>query len=282
MTYKKVIFNIRPMSEDISDALEGILGEIGFNSFEKTEMGINAYIKTEEYNESILIDNDMLNLLKSNFKISWEIEEIKDKNWNEKWENTFKSINIDNKIIIRTPFHNELTKPEYDIIIEPKMSFGTGSHPTTELMLVSILSYKDKIRGSRILDMGCGTGVLSIMASKCGALKITGIDIDEWAYNNAITNIKHNNISNITLRIGDAKLLENEEPFDFIFANINRNILLEDMSRYVALLKTQGLLIISGFYLEDLHLLKEKAKKLNLIFIDYSEKRNWVSARFKR
>ena len=270
------------MSEDISDALEGILGEIGFNSFEKTEMGINAYIKTEEYNESILIDNDMLNLLKSNFKISWEIEEIKDKNWNEKWENTFKSINIDNKIVIRTPFHNELTKPEYDIIIEPKMSFGTGSHPTTELMLVSILSYKDKIKGSRILDMGCGTGVLSIMAAKCGALEITGIDIDEWAYNNAKTNIKHNNISNITLRIGDAKLLENEEPFDFIFANINRNILLEDMHRYVAALKSQGLLIISGFYLEDLHLLKGKAKKLNLIFIDYSEKRNWVSARFKR
>ena len=278
--YKRVTFDIKPMSEDICDALEGLLADIGYNSFEKTKTGINAYIIADAYNKQMLVDNELFNLLTSNFKISWNTEDIKDQNWNKKWEDTFKSINIDNKIIIRTPFHKNAIVPEYDIIIEPKMSFGTGSHPTTELMLKSILSYKDKIKSSRVLDMGCGTGVLSIMASKCGAQIVEGIDIDQWAYNNAMTNIKYNNISNISIKIGDSKLLKKEENFDFILANINRNILLEDMHRYVQVLKSEGILMLSGFYLEDLNLLKEKATTLNLKFIDYSEKDNWVAARF--
>ena len=147
-------------------------------------------------------------------------------------------------------------------------------------MLRTILDNKQRIAGKRVLDMGCGTGILSILAAKTGAREITGIDIDEWAYNNAMENIRANGLTNITIKIGDARLLEAEAPFDVILANINRNILLEDMPHYVAKLLPQGLLIMSGFYLQDLPLIQERATQSGLTFMTYREDKNWVAASF--
>lgn len=182
---------------------------------------------------------------------------------------------VDDRILVRAGFHAPVPGIEYEILIEPKMSFGTGHHSTTALMLRTILDNKERITGKRVLDMGCGTGILSILAAKTGAREITGIDIDEWAYNNAMENIRANGLTNITIKIGDARLLEAEAPFDVILANINRNILLEDMPHYVARLLPQGLLIMSGFYLQDLPLIQERAAQSGLTFMTYREDKNW-------
>ena len=176
-----------------------------------------------------------------NYRIETSVQEIEDQDWNKVWEENFTPIVVDDRILVRAGFHAPVPGIEYEILIEPKMSFGTGHHSTTALMLRTILDNKERITGKRVLDMGCGTGILSILAAKTGAREITGIDIDEWAYNNAMENIRANGLNNITIKIGDARLLEAEAPFDVILANINRNILLEDMPHYVARLLPQGL-----------------------------------------
>ena len=178
---------------------------------------------------------------------------------------------VDDRILVRAGFHAPVPGIEYEILIEPKMSFGTGHHSTTALMLRTILDNKERITGKRVLDMGCGTGILSILAAKTGAREITGI---------AMENIRANGLTNITIKIGDARLLEAEAPFDVILANINRNILLEDMPHYVARLLPQGLLIMSGFYLQDLPLIQERAAQSGLTFMTYREDKNWVAASF--
>ena len=160
------------------------------------------------------------------------------------------------------------------------MSFGTGHHSTTALMLRTILDYKEKIQGKRVLDMGCGTGILSIMAAKVGAREVTGIDIDEWAFNNAMENIGNNHLDNICIKIGDAGLLKAEAGFDIILANINRNILLNDMAHYAGKLLPDGYLIMSGFYEKDLPMIREKAESLGLLYKNYREEKQWVAASF--
>ena len=280
MNSTEVTFVIDPYSENISDLLMAELGNIGYDGFAYTDNGFQAYIPAKDFNLQAIEQLEIFPFLADNYRITYTYREIAAQDWNKVWEENFTPITVDNRISVRAGFHDPIPDIEYEIIIEPKMSFGTGHHSTTALMLRTILDNKERITGKRVLDMGCGTGILSILAAKTGAREITGIDIDEWAYNNAMENIRANGLNNITIKIGDARLLEAEAPFDVILANINRNILLEDMPHYVARLLPQGLLIMSGFYLQDLPLIQERAAQSGLTFMTYREDKNWVAASF--
>ena len=280
MNYTEVTFTIQPHSEAVSDVLIDELGQIGYEGFSYTENGFLAYIPSSEFREEAIGKLETPQYFREEYQITTDVREIEDQDWNKVWEEHFTPILVDNRILVRAGFHDTIPDIPYEIIIEPKMSFGTGHHATTALMLRTILNSKEQIEGKRVLDMGCGTGILSIMAAKAGAREITGIDIDEWAYNNAMENIRNNHCHNITIKIGDASLLTNEMPFDLILANINRNILLTDMEEYVKKLNPGGYLIMSGFYLKDLPLIQQKATELELTFKNHSEENQWVAASF--
>lgn len=280
MNYTELTFTIEPYSEAIADALIAELGNIGYEGFSYTDQGFMAYIPTENYNPQALKGLQVLQYFSERYRITISSQDIEDQDWNKIWEENFTPIVVDNRIQVRAGFHEPIPGIEYEIIIEPKMSFGTGHHSTTALMLKTILNHASLFLNKRVLDMGCGTGILSIMAAKAGAQEITGIDIDEWAFNNATENIRNNNLNNISIKIGDAALLKNEKPFDIILANINRNILLNDMPNYTERLNPGGYLIMSGFYLQDLPMIREKAETLGLIFEGYREDNQWVAACF--
>lgn len=276
----EITFTITPYEEAVADAMIAELGNIGYEGFSYTENGFTAYIPEKNYRPEEIENLEIIKYFSELYNITKSVNGIEDRDWNKVWEENFTPITVDNRILVRAGFHPTIPGIEYEIIIEPKMSFGTGHHATTALMLRTILKLAGDIRNKRVLDMGCGTGILSIMASKVGALEVIGIDIDEWAYNNAMENINSNHAENITIKIGDASLLENEKPFDIILANINRNILLEDMPRYTERLVPGGLLVMSGFYLQDLTLIREKAESLALEFRSYQEENQWVAACF--
>ena len=261
--------------ESISEILIAELNEIGYESYDETDEGVNAYI-LEKFFDIDKVKNLQVNSIPGS-KITYDWEVIKTQNWNEVWEKNFEPIIVEDQCVIRAPFHENTPKLKYEIIIEPKMSFGTGHHETTYLMLKTMLDldFKDK----NVLDMGCGTGVLAILASFMGAKEVTAIDIDEWAYNNAVENIEKNNCSNIKTFKGDASLLKDQE-FDIIIANINRNILLDDIQHYSKVLKSNGTLLLSGLYDKDLPLIKEETENNNLTYISFDEKRNWIAAKF--
>jgi len=257
------------------DILIARLAKIGFDSFVDTETGFQAYVSEKQYDEN---KTDDLNFeFSKNFKSSPEKKIIEDQNWNAEWEKNFEAVIIKEKCSVRAPFHEKPKNIEFDIIIEPKMSFGTAHHETTsmmiELLLEMDLKYKD------VLDMGCGTGVLAILASKIGAKNILAIDNDEWAFNNTIENIEKNNVSNIEILLGDAALLQ-DKKFDVIIANINRNILLADIKNYAPCLKENGYLLMSGFYEKDLELIKKAAEKVNIKLSNFISKNNWVAVVF--
>lgn len=280
MNYTEVNFTVTPASEDIADVLISELGNIGYDAFCNTDNGFMAYIPAKNFNEQAIGELEVLSFFSDSYRISWTHTEIEDQDWNKTWEDNFTPIIVNNRILVRAGFHDTIENIEHEIIIEPKMSFGTGHHSTTALMLETILDYAEEIKNKRVLDMGCGTGILSIMASKAGAASVTGIDIDEWAFNNAMENIGNNHISNITIKIGDAGLLEKEQSFDVILANINRNILLDDMLHYTARLNKGGYLIVSGFYEKDLPVIQEETAKQGLAYKGYKEENDWVAACF--
>lgn len=280
MTYTEVTFTIQPYSEAIADALISELGNLGYDGFSCTENGFTTYIKSKDFSEKNIHELQVLQYFSEQYRIAFTTQIIEDQDWNKVWEENFTPIIVDGRIHVRAGFHAPLPGMEYEILIEPKMSFGTGHHATTTLMLRTILCLSEQIKDKKVLDMGCGTGILSIMAAKTGAAHVTGIDIDEWAFNNAMENIRNNRLNNITIKIGDASLLQKENSFDFILANINRNILLNDMHSYTAHLHSSGYLIMSGFYVKDLPLIREKAESLGLIFQHYLEEKEWVAACF--
>lgn len=280
MTYTEIKFTIEPYEEPVADALIAELSNIGYDGFSYTDDGFTAYTDKASYNTEAIQNLEILQYFSEIYSIKTTVQEIEDQDWNKVWEENFTPIVVDNRIQVRAGFHEPIPGIEYEIIIEPKMSFGTGHHATTALMLRTILEQASNIKGKRVLDMGCGTGILSIMASKVGAREVTGIDIDEWAYNNAMENLQNNHINNITIKIGDASLLAAEKPFDIILANINRNILLNDMEHYNARLQPEGLLIMSGFYEHDLPMIREKAEYLGLEYKSYHEEKQWVAACF--
>ena len=282
MDYTAINFNITPFSEEIADILIATMSSIGYEGFQYTDTGFTAYITCEQFEEERIQKLEILQSLAVDYQIDWNFSVLQDRDWNLEWEKNFTPIVVDNRILIRAGFHPTIPGIDYDIIIEPKMSFGSGHHPTTTLMLETLLDFSGQMKGKRVLDMGCGTGILSILAAKLGASTVTGIDIDEWSYRNARENIDINQLQNIQIKIGNAGLLEKEKEFDFILANINRNILLTDMPFYERCLKDGGILIMSGFYTHDLPSIRQKAAELGMTYGDQKMKQNWVAVSFTK
>jgi len=282
MFYTELTFHISPYVEDIADAIIAELGDLGYDSFSYTHDGFKAYIPSKNFNEEEIEKMELLSFFQTMYTITREKTEIENRDWNKVWEENFTPILVRNRILVRAGFHPTIENIEHEIIIEPKMSFGTGHHATTALMLETILDMKPEFSGKRVLDMGCGTGILSIMAAQAGAKEITGIDIDEWAYNNAMENIATNHIDNIRILIGDASLLDGQNHYDIILANINRNILINDMHSYADVLALNGDLIMSGFYTEDIPIIREKAEQLGLTYQSNKVKENWTAVIFHK
>jgi len=266
-------FNIEP-KELGSEILIAELGELPFESFTESEFGVTAYIQKQHWNESILEEVFILN--SPQFTISYTIEEIDQVNWNEEWEKNFEPIDVDEKCHVRAPFHPK-TNAEFDIVIEPKMSFGTGHHETTHMMIQHLLDMD--VYNLKTLDMGCGTAILAILAEMKGAKPIDAIDIDNWCYLNSIENAQRNNCNEITIYEGDASQLV-AQKYDLIIANINRNILLNDMQRYVDCLNPKGILLLSGFYEEDIPFIVASCVEKGLTFVKKLQRNNWVSLKY--
>jgi len=271
--YLEFNFKIEPL-QPASEILVAELGYLGFESFVEEEDGITAYIPAEEYEDDLLAGVHILQ--SEDFEITYSKGEIEQVNWNEEWEKNFSPIMVDDICSVRAPFHPE-PDVEYDIVIEPKMSFGTGHHGTTHMMIQHIL--KNDWNDKAVLDMGCGTGVLAILASLKGAKFVDAIDIDNWCYQNTLENVGRNDCDNINVEEGGAELLQ-DRKYDMILANINRNILLRDLPIYVDCLNKGGDLFLSGFYEEDIPVIKEACIKLGLTYIEYFERSNWVALKF--
>lgn len=272
--YIEYIFKVEPFQPG-TEILIAELGYAGFESFVETEDGVLAYIQKNEWKTDIL---DSINILDSDeFKIDFSFSEIEHVNWNSEWEKNFDPIEVNDTCTVRATFHPKRDF-EYEIVIEPKMSFGTGHHETTFMMLQFIL--ENDFNQKSVLDMGCGTAVLAILAEMRGASKVDAIDYDEWCYENSLENIERNNCRTISVHLGDASLLSGKK-YDTIIANINRNILLNDMEAYQKCLNEDGQLFLSGFYKEDLPVIAECCNNLGLEFVENKEKNKWVAAKFK-
>jgi len=276
MDYLEFLFFYDAENSFVGDLLAAELAETGFESFLEDEKGLKAYIPAEKWDEGAL--KEKLASFPFAAGITYSQTYVKGQNWNEEWEkNYFQPIVIGGDCVIHSTFHKNIPKAEYDIVIDPKMSFGTGHHETTSLMIEEVL--KADPQGKSLLDMGCGTAVLAILAAKKGANPVLAIDIEEWAYNNSLENITMNGEPQIEVQKGGAELLENKF-FDVILANINRNILLEDMHKYAACMKPGSELYMSGFYREDIPAIDEEAKKHGLKQLTVNEKNRWVAVRY--
>jgi ribosomal protein L11 methyltransferase len=276
MDYLKITIDISPLQEWVCDLLTFQLGEIDFESFVQTDTGLEAYIQSGKFNENTF--EETINVFKDKFNFQLKKELIKSQNWNEVWEkNYFKPLVVANECLVRAPFHKEYPECRYEIIIEPNMAFGTGNHETTSMMLEAIL--REDMEEKNVLDMGCGTGILGILASMKGAANITAIDIDEWPVKGATENAELNHVKNLKVYKGDASLLGNE-TYDIILANIHKNVLIEDLPVYAKCLNKGGKLFMSGFYIEDLTDITAKAANCGLKASGHQEKNKWVVASF--
>ncbi|MCO6501411.1 MAG: 50S ribosomal protein L11 methyltransferase [Vicingus serpentipes] len=269
MDYIELTSRITPLEG--RDILMAELAELGYESFVDTPEGLLAYIQKNDFKAGSL--NEVNIFKNTDFETSYDYKIIEDQNWNEVWEKSFDPINIDNICYIRAPFHQKEDSIEFDIIIEPKMSFGTGHHETTALMVKKILSLE--LENKTVLDMGCGTGVLAILAKLKKASDVMAVDIDEWAYRNTIENIEKNNNLSIEVKQGGAEVISNRQ-FDLIIANINRNILLQDLKNYSKSLQQEGSILLSGFFLADKEVLLEEAQKYQLRMIEIATNNDWA------
>ncbi len=274
MDYYKLSF--KNLTEDLSPGiLMAFLANYGYESFEELDDSLIAYIQQSKFREDDLNEIKMLEPYMRANKV--EREFIADKNWNAVWESNYKPVLIKN-CFIRAPFHKPKPDAEYNILLDVKMAFGTAHHETTSLMIEFVLEID--LKGKRVLDMGCGTAVLAILASIRGAEQLYAIDNDEWAYNNALENARLNEADNIEVVLGDAASLDRLESFDAIFANINKNILLHDIRYYSKVLLNGGRIYFSGFYTEDLEDIKAECNNNSLEYVSYRTKNNWVAAEF--
>jgi len=275
MDYKELTIRLIPR-DPYADILMAFLGELGFESFVETDDGFLAYIPGSNFPASIewpdIIDEQKV-------EIAISEETISERNWNAEWESNFKPVIVEDKCLVRASFHEVNIKYPYEIIIDPKMSFGTAHHETTYMMIA--LMMKHTIANASVLDMGCGTGILAVLASKMGAGSVTAVDNDPWSYNNARENIENNLCINTHVILGDTESVEGL-IYDIILANINRNILLEQMASYSKLLKPGGLLFMSGFYKDDCKTICIKAETVGIIECGHMEKNNWSAVIMKK
>lgn len=283
MKYFEVVFSINTRADilqDVRDVLAAIAGETGFETFEDTDDGIKGYVQMDMFDEDAL-KASLADFPFDDTKISYSVAEAEYRDWNEQWEQEgFDPIDIDGRCVIHDGRHLPETLPSLSVEIDARLAFGTGTHETTRMIVRRLLD--TKLAGCSLLDCGCGTGILGIVALKCGAASVTGYDIDEWS----VDNTRHNAVINrvderYTPLLGDAKVLDNvEEKFDIVVANINRNILLNDMERFAEKMKDGGILLLSGFYSADTDCLKEKAASLGLSFIKEKIDNDWAMLSF--
>ena len=263
-----------PKEEFEADILSALLCDAGFESFVGTDAGVEAYIKKELYDENAI--PSILEQYPFNAHIEIKSELIPGQDWNSEWEkNYFKPILFEDKCVIHSSFHKDYPAAKYDITIDPKMAFGTGHHETTSLMIKRILD--SDMTGTSVLDMGTGTGILAILSSMVGATRVVGVEIDPPAYDNAVINAQLNNQPNIDMRLGGSETLDDGETFDYVLANINRNIILMDIANYAKALKPGGRMFLSGFYLEDVSMLVDAAKEYGLEQESVIDKKNWAN-----
>jgi ribosomal protein L11 methyltransferase len=251
------------------------LGDVGFESFVDTDTGLKAYIPKLDFDENAVkrvIDNV------ENCSVTYAVEEMPDENWNAVWESTHEPVLVEDFCWVYAPFHSINTEVKYNILIEPKMSFGTAHHSTTYMMLSFLRD--EELEGRKVLDMGSGTGVLAILAKMKGAAETDAIDNDEWAYRNALENVEANGCTGINVLLGDAQLLNEKGLYDVVIANINRNILLRDMHAYIEHLNTSGTLLLSGFYEHDIPSIRQEAEKNGMAFESFRERNEWVACKF--
>jgi len=268
-------FKVEPLNPGC-EILIAQLSQLGFDSFQENNDGISAYIDSTILSSVHVEDIQILNSIE--FDISFEFYNVKKQNWNIKWESNFEPIYVDKICCVRAPFHKK-SNYKYDLVIEPKMSFGTGHHETTSMMISFILA--NSFSNSSVCDIGSGTGVLAILAEKRGASKIDAIDIDNWCYLNSIENIERNNSKNVNVYEGEVHKLM-QFTYDNIFANINLNVLLVDIPIYSKMLNTGGLLYLSGFYQRDINSIEKVAKSSNLSLVESKVKNQWVALKFAK
>ena len=273
--YIEYKFTVTP-KEPATEILIAELGNVGFESFVENENGVTAYIQKENWNDALFEGIFILN--SDEFLIDYTQHEVAQTNWNAKWEKNFEAIEVDETVSIRAPFH-ENPNLKYDIVIEPKMSFGTGHHETTQMMVQHLLQLE--LENKKVLDMGCGTGILAIFAEMRGAKPTDAIDIDNWCYLNSIENVERNNCEHISVFEGDSTLLT-DKKYDVIIANINRNILLMDMEIYTNCLNENGVLLLSGFYKEDIPMIDAEVSKYQLKLETNLERNNWVALKYNK
>ncbi|MDH5415234.1 MAG: 50S ribosomal protein L11 methyltransferase [Flavobacteriaceae bacterium] len=272
-SYFEYKFIVNP-KDPATEILIAELANAGFESFVENDSGLLAYIQQKDWNDHVL---DNIQILRSKeFDISYQKNAIEQTNWNKKWETNFEPIQVDDIVSIRAPFHIN-SNLKFDIVIEPKMSFGTGHHETTYMMVQQLIELN--LENKKVLDMGCGTGILAIFSELKGAGEIDAIDIDEWCYENSIENCHRNNCEKINVYQGDAILLE-DKKYDIIIANINRNILLMDIKSYAKCLNEKGILLLSGFYKEDIPIIDAEAGIYKLKLEKIIEKNNWVALKY--
>jgi ribosomal protein L11 methyltransferase len=279
MDYIELTCKLDPL-EPWREILIAQLADIGFDSFEETYDGLKAYVLESVFNDKQFEDAVRLPAAETNPIVSLHLSDIKGINWNQEWERHFQAVWIKDRVLIRAPFHDAEPKAEFEVIIEPKMSFGTGHHETTRLVIEWMLECD--FRGLSVLDMGCGTGVLAIFAAKKGARTVTAIDNYVFAFENSCDNVQRNGFPDIvTVKHGDASLL-GDESYDKILANITRNVLLEDLPTYYSVLNNGGELFLSGFLATDRDMIVDRASALGLRFIGEKHMQDWVAVRMKK
>jgi len=267
MKYIELSFSFSPYT-DRADIVIAKLNEIEFESYVETENGVDAYIQEGLFNQDKLME--VIEDLKSLFQFKYTIKGIKQENWNQQWEDNFNPVEINKDCFIRAHFHDKIDC-NYEIIITPKMSFGTGHHETTFLMMNEM--FQIDFKNKKVLDMGCGTGVLAILSKKLGASDIQAIDIDEWSYENSVENAILNNTEEIDFKLGD--VADIDRKFDVVLANINRNIILEDINKYIDSMNRNSDLLLSGFLSEDVVIIRDKVESLGLSFVSHKNKNKW-------
>jgi len=278
MQYLKAIFKFESIEDYQQDLLISDLADLGFDTFEDSENGFTAFVMKDNYSEQAL--KELLAHYTDDFVTNYTLEDVADENWNAEWEKNFNPLIIDDVCYVRATFHEPQPSYPYEIVIDPKMSFGTGHHQTTSMMMQYILAadLKDKT----VLDMGCGTAILAILAAKLGAKDLVAIDYDNVCYESTIENATLNNISNLKALCGSKEVIPNEE-YDVIFANINRNILLDQIHRYAEVLQSGGKIFFSGFYLDpDLGMITAECAKYGIQYLDHKQNGDWVAAQFEK